>query len=453
MADAFEARDRSGGGDEGEILGVFPVFRPDDVYAAMDGARIAGESWAETDPAERARVLRRWRGRLWRSSTALATLLHRETGLSLDEAVLEILHTVEHLKWVEQNLGRVLAPTGRPRGLLTPELSSRTHYAPEGVVTVVASPQAPLYAPASAAAVALAAGNAVVVKAHPEATAILDAWAAEFPDERRVLQVITGAERTTDVVAAAPSDRLVVFGGHQEAARLAEIAARALVPVTTVPVGPPVVVVAPDADVRAAAEAVARSAARAESSPATAMPEVYVAPDVSAGFDVELRKVRAEQAEQRALGGGRLTRMLGGRARSVGPLALPAPVSVGAHIHADAEFGEVLERLSERPYAQVAVFSKRRGRRVADALKAAQVSINVGVSSPSLEGGLPREALGALGYGPLAGDPGLRTFTRAVTTTTKRRLPVPTTPTEALLATPGGRLAARLAMHLRHSLD
>ena len=87
----------------------------------------------------------------------------------------------------------------------------------------------------------------------------------------------------------------------------------------------------------------------------------------------------------------------------------------------------MLDRLSERPYAHVSVFSRERGQRISEVLRAAQVSINLG--AVTADAGLPRRAWGASGYGTSAGDAGLRGFTRAVTTTARRRrLPLPVAP-------------------------
>ncbi len=455
---SFEARDAV----DGSLLGTFPTCSADEVRLAVEVARTAGETWSARSLTDRVRTLRAWRGRLWRSSGEIADTLHRESGLSVDEAMLEVLQTVEHLRWVEINAARVLGSTSRGAGLLSPELATRTRYVAEGVVAVMASAYAPLYGPASAVANALVAGNVVLLKPAADLTAVLVAYAEQLASDLPLLQVVTGNDATTAALAAAPLDRVCLFGTAAAAARTSAVSARALVPVTTVPVGPPVTVVAPDADLRAAAESVARTVAfnvaRAGTADESGVPEVFVAPDVSEEFDVELRGALAVPLPGTPrLGAGPLARVLGARRPkrlpgvALGPGA-PAE-NLRLRVHGDAEFGEVLQRLRDRPYAHVAVFSRERGQRISEVLRAAQVSINIGATGA--EGALPRDAIGSRGYGPLSGDDGLRAFGRAVSITTRRRraLPVPTVPADLLLATPAGKVAARLAMHLRHSLD
>lgn len=443
MCMGFEARDHA---DHAEV---------DDVADVVRAAHAAGDHWASTSVAERVRLLRAWRGRLWRASNDLAGSLHHESGLSIDEAMLEVLQSIEHLKWVEANAARVLSATAQGAGLLNPELATRTSYAAEGVVAVIASSYAPLYGPSSAVVNALASGNAVVLKPAFGHESALLAYADLLRADVPLLQVVTGDDSTTSALAAAPVDRVCVFGTAAAAARISAVSARSLVPVTVVPVGPAVTVVAPDADLRAAAASVARAVGRAGTAETGAVPEVFVAPDVSADFDVELREALAgDGTAPLGLGSG-LARALGVRRPRVPARELPAGPTASdprLRVHGQAEFGDVLARLRDRPYAHVAVFSREKGAQIGEALRAAQVSVNVGVAS--VAGALPRQVVGARGYGPLSGDHGLRTFGRAVSLTTRRRLavPLPGNPADVLLATPAGKLAARLAFHLRHSL-
>lgn len=427
-----------------------------DVAEVVRTAHAAGDRWAATPVVDRVRVLRAWRGRLWRASNDLAGALQQEGGLSIDEAMLEVLQGIEHLKWVEANAARVLGVTAQGSGLLNPELATRTSYAPEGVVAVIASSLAPFYGPSSAVVNALVAGNAVILRPASGHGSALLAYADLLRAEVPVLQVLEGDEMTTAALAAAPVDRVCVFGSAAVAARISAVSARALVPVTVVPVGPTVTVVAPDADLRAAAASVARAVGRAGTGESGAVPEVYVAPDVSADFDVELREALAEAVPAPLGLGSGLARALGVRR----PRPAVNELVVGSSdadprvlVHGQAEFGAVLERLRDRPYAHVAVFSRAKGAQIGEALRAAQVSVNV--VAGSVAGALPRQVIGARGYGPLSGDQGLRTFGRAVSLTTRRRLaiPVPGNPADLLLATPAGRIAARLAFHLRHSLS
>lgn len=437
------------------------MTREPDVLAAVEHARDRAEVWGEVPIPERLRVLRSWRARLWRDAEQLAGRLVEDAAMPLDDALLEVVQAVEHLKWLEEHTGRVLATTTQGGGLLNAEVAQRTRRLPVGVVGVVAAGAAPFYGPLTAISAALAAGNAVVVLGPPSTREALQAAVALFPLARPAVLYADGGRDAALVLADAAVDHMVVFGGPRRVAGIAARCARDLVPVTGVPVGAPITVVAPDADVEVAARAVA-AGLPVTGGGAHGEAEVFVAPGLATDFTRALRSAWAtrtaqEPAARAAVGGRGLVRALG--ARTGGGLLRHdgegAPGGDGlppVRLHVETELPELVDQLRARPHAQVTVFSRRRGEAIGTALRAAQVTVNLPAVRRS-GGGLPRAALRADGYGPLAGDQGLLTLSRAVTTRQKRRLPVPTGPAEALLATPPGRAAARLAMHLRHSLD
>ncbi|MEO9323682.1 aldehyde dehydrogenase family protein [Nocardioides sp. C4-1] len=437
----FDVVDRT----HGTVLASFQVAGEREVRTAVEAARHAAAAWASASAGTRARALRRWRGELWRSSSRLAELLHRESGLGFDDAMLDVLRTVEHLRWAEGHLARALGPQTTARGRLSPELGSTTDWVPEGVVAVVTGGRPSLYATMSAVTCALAAGNAVVVQPGSRVTATLsDVVAAlgrirDVPDD--VLQLVAGDDATALALAGSPVDRVCYLGAPVAGVRVTTVAARAMVPATVVAVVAPVTLVAPDADLERAAAAVAHLGTADDDPPA----EVLVAPSVLDDFRAALDRVGPSPRR------GVVARALG---RRRGPLELPPGPRGDVRIETAPAFEALVERLRAHPVAEVAVHSARDGQHLAQLLAAAEVTVNLPApSSASTGGGVPRAALGSPGYGPFAGDAGLRTFARARTTTARRRLPVPTAPVELLLSTPAGRLATRLALHVRHSLD
>jgi acyl-CoA reductase-like NAD-dependent aldehyde dehydrogenase len=443
-ATTFDAVDRS----DGTVLGTYPVAREGEVRAALATAHEATAVWAGGSVGARCRVLRAWRGELWRSSSELAGTLHRESGLSFEEAMLDVLRTVEHLRWVERHAVAALADTSTSTGRLSPELGSTTSWVPEGVVAVVASGRPSLYAAASAVATALVAGNVVLLQPGSRLTATTASYVAAFGRAHRdapagVLQLVTGDDETALALAGSPVDRLCYLGAPVAGVRVSTAAARAMVPVTVVPVVAPVTLVAPDADLPAAAAAVAHLADHGTGDEPP--PEVYVAPSVLEDFRTALASASGAGRTRR----GGLARALG---RRTGPAELAGPVGA-LRVETAPAFDVLVERLRAHPSAQVAVHSARHGRHLAELLSASEVTVNVPAPASTSDGGLPRTALAARGYGPFAGEAGLRSFARTRTTTARRRLPVPTAPVELLLATPAGKVATRLALHLRHSLD
>ncbi|WP_170219310.1 aldehyde dehydrogenase family protein [Nocardioides litoris] len=440
----FDVVDRT----DGSVLGSFPVVGEAGVRAAVARAREAAAPWAAASPGARARALRTWRGELWRSAVDLAGLLQREAGLDLDEAMVEVLRSVEHLRWAERAAPSVLASRGVGAGRLSPELGRTESWVPEGVVAVVTAGRPSLYAAASATTCALLAGNPVVLQPGGRLTAVLSAWVDALgraqPDAPGgLLQAVTGDDTTAVALAGSAVDRLCYLGSPVAGVRVSTAAARAMVPATVVPVVAPVTLVAPDADLAAAAAAVA-GLGRGDDGPP---PEVYVAPSVLDAFRSELDRAGAP-APRRGL-----PRALGRRRGGSDPLALPGP-RVDVRVETAPTFEVLVERLRAHPGAEVAVHSARHGAHLAGLLGASEVSVNLpAAAQAAAEGGLPRAALGARGWGPFAGEQGLRTFARARTTTARRRLPLPLLPVEVALASPPGRVATRLALHVRHSLD
>ncbi len=71
---------------------------------------------------------------------------------------------------------------------------------------------------------------------------------------------------------------------------------------------------------------------------------------------------------------------------------------------------------------------------------------------PAPRGAQLRKSLGARGHGRFSGETGLRSFVRPVEERGDRPN-LPFVAADALLATPPGQVAARLALHLRHALD
>jgi hypothetical protein len=438
----FEVVDRA----DGSVLGTYPVAGEPEVRAVVAAAHDAAPGWAAASVGERCRTLRAWRGELWRSSSALADLLQREVGLSVDEAMREVLRTVEHLRWLEGRAARVLAPASSGAGPLSPELGTTTSWLPEGVVAVVATGRPSLYAAASAVACALVGGNVVVLQPGGRQTATLTAYAEAFGRAHRhaprgLLQVLTGDDATATALAASPVDRVCFLGSPVAGVRVATAAARAMVPVTVVPVVPPVTLVAPDADLEQAAAAVARLGEGRDDEP----PHVFVAPSALAGFQEALDRVAAPDEPRRGVLGR-------ARVRRRAPAELTGP-RAGVRLESAPAFDVLVERLRAHATVEVAIHSARHGTRLAELLTAAEVTVNAPGAARGADGGVPRASLGSRGWGPFAGDAGVRAFTRARTTTARRRLPVPTAPVELLLATPPGRVATRLALHLRHSLD
>ena len=76
-----------------EILGEVPVGRPGDVKAAVDAARAAQPAWAQTTPADRARILIRFHDLLITNAREILDIIQLESGKARRHAYEEVLDT------------------------------------------------------------------------------------------------------------------------------------------------------------------------------------------------------------------------------------------------------------------------------------------------------------------------------------------------------------------------
>lgn len=149
---------------DGSTVGEVPISTAEDVRAAVDRARKAQVAWGARSVAERCDVLRRVRKGMFARADAIASMVTREMGKPAHEAH---LHDVTAPAWLISyylgNAERILAPT--PISLETlKHRASYVHYAPRGVVGVIGPWNFPVHLPFTGVAMALLAGNGVVLK-------------------------------------------------------------------------------------------------------------------------------------------------------------------------------------------------------------------------------------------------------------------------------------------------
>ncbi len=209
----------------GEPLGSVEIADASAVAAAVDRARAARGAWGALGVGRRAAVLRRVQERVWDRAEDIVRLLARECGKPRFEVeAMEIGNHVVMLDYFVRHGERILAP--RPihiHGFLN--RASYVHYEPLGVVGVISPWNYPFALANGPSAMALLAGNTVVVKPS-EFTPLIQDLAREIyleggvPED--VFQVVHGAgEVGAELVANVDG---VVFTGSTKTGR--KIAAR-----------------------------------------------------------------------------------------------------------------------------------------------------------------------------------------------------------------------------------
>jgi acyl-CoA reductase-like NAD-dependent aldehyde dehydrogenase len=461
----------------GEVLATFGVDGEREVAAAVRRAREAATWWAGLGwPGRRLRLLA-WKSHITRYMGRLAQLVHDETGKPLDDATLEIVNTVLHLDWAAKHAHSVLRPRRVPSGIAMLNQAASLEYHPLGVVGVIGPWNYPVFTPMGSIGYALAAGNAVVFKPSELTTGVgqwlvqsfTDVLSEVFGDTEPVLQLVTGLGATGAELAKSGVDKVAFTGSAATARKVLAAAAQTLTPVLAECGGKDALLVDADADLDAAADAVAWGAMSNAGQTCVGVERVYVCEPVYSAFldklNEKIAQLRPGDDDGAAYGPMTLPGQVdvverhladavarGGRAVAGGLDSVRAPyvdpvvlVDVPEESTAVREetFGPVVTvtpvptladgvRLANAsPYALgSAVFTRRRraGMRTARALRAGMTSVNSVIAFAAVPA-LPFGGSGESGFGRIHGADGLREFSRAKAITAQRMRPVVRTTT------------------------
>src|SRR5205809_1469830 len=150
----------------GERIGAVPTVTPEQVQGIVDDVAEVQPFWAQLSLDERARYLRRTAQVLIDHSDEVAALITREQGKPrLESYTMEVLPTIDLLHWCAANGPKILAREAvRYPQILMKQKKSAFSYEPIGVVGVIAPWNYPWSIPFGEIAIALMAGNGVVLQ-------------------------------------------------------------------------------------------------------------------------------------------------------------------------------------------------------------------------------------------------------------------------------------------------
>jgi acyl-CoA reductase-like NAD-dependent aldehyde dehydrogenase len=436
-----------------------------DVRAAVARARPAADWWAGLGFAGRAERLAAWRAQLAGRSAELAELVSREGGKPVDDAVIELATAIEHLHWALRNAERVLGPRRVRPGLLAANLAATLEYQPYGVVGVIGPWNYPVLTPLGSIVYALAAGNAVVFKPSEYTPAVgrwlVDSVAAVVP-EQPVLQLVTGGGSTGAALSRAGVDKLAFTGSTATAKKIMAACAETLTPVLLECGGKDAMIVAADADVRAAADAAAWGGMANAGQTCIGIERVYAVDAVYEEFVAALAErartlrpgtdygpatmpsqldvIRRHVTDALARGG---RAVVGGSDAVRPPYAHPTvlvDVPEDAAAVTEETFGptltvtrvadvdEAVDKANASAYGLgAAVFARTGGEQIARRIRSGMASVNSVLSYAGVAA-LPFGGVGDSGFGRIHGDDGLREFARAKAITRRRfRAPIDVT--------------------------
>lgn len=241
----------------GAVAGEVHWTDPSDVEAIAAGLRTAQQEWERRGAQGRAKALARFAVWLGEHRDEIERLLIAETGKSSTDAAQEVPLLIMILSYVIKVMDKAVAPETRPASLPLMAIKKiSVHYRPRPVVGVIAPWNYPVANALMDAIGALAAGCAVLLKPSEQtpltAELLREGWqAAGGPD---VFAVVQGAREVAEAVID-NSDYVQFTGSTGTGRKVAERAARRLVPVSLELGGKDPMIVCEDADIDLAAHA------------------------------------------------------------------------------------------------------------------------------------------------------------------------------------------------------
>lgn len=267
-----------------EVLAEVAAVEPRQVEQAVDAARTAQREWWSVGPQHRSAALSRLADQLEAEFEEFVDLMIREVGKPRVEAEGEMTRAVSIARYYAQ---QVFSLSGRrhptPSGSVLWE-----DRRPHGVVGLVTPWNFPVAIPLWKTLPALAAGNAVIVKPAPDATAcaLRLGSLADRTLPPGVLSFVPGLGDTAQAMTAAVD--AVSFTGSEEVGRLVVTdAAHRLVPVQAEMGGQNAAIVLADAAVESTATMIAQAGAAFAGQKCTATRRVIVC-----GGEARYREVR-----------------------------------------------------------------------------------------------------------------------------------------------------------------
>ncbi len=237
----------------GELLGELACATPEDVHAAVLRAKAAQTQWQATPLRNRIAILRRFQQLLSEGRDEVVRLICREAGKPTAEALAtEVLVVLDAAEFCVRNAYHFL----RERPLPHANLAMKTKRGklvrePYGVIGIIAPWNYPFSIPAIETLGALVVGNAVVLKPSeltPLIAIELQRLLLEAGLHPDLMQVVIGEGAVGAALTESAIDKLIFTGSVATGKRVAQAAARRLLPVVLELGGKDPMIVLDDAD-------------------------------------------------------------------------------------------------------------------------------------------------------------------------------------------------------------
>lgn len=440
----------------GEELGRYPATPPDAVAGRVASAVLAAESWAKSPIAERVALVRRWWKILARDAGMFADSIRSEIGKPLPEAEMEVVATLDAMRWIVKNARSTLADRRISPGWQRFALmkAARLRWAPLGVVGIIGTWNYPMFLDAPAIAAALVAGNGIAWKPSELCVGVADrlrSTLAEAGIPDGLVTTLLGGPEVGRALLETPIRKACFTGGSANGRAIASALAARGIPMVCELSGFDAAIVLPSAPRPKTLDALTWAAFVGAGQTCVAVKRVIVVGDAR-GFALEL----ARRADRLRVGDPRgevdLGPMISTDARSRFHSTVARAIALGAELLAGGEaidgpgafyrptvlltdqeppirslegcFGpivivrgvdsadEAVDKANRPDFAlsaSVWAGSRREARPIAACLKGGMVAINDAVTPSGLVSA-PFGGEKASGYGRTRGELGLREF-------------------------------------------
>lgn len=244
----------------GDEIGRVPQTPPDEVLAAVERSRAAFGKWKNSSFSDRRILVMGAREVILAEMDEIAHLISAESGKPFGEAIaMEIAPVLDLMQHFARRAEKLLKPVKIDIGLY--KLLGRTSrivYHPLGVVGIIPAWNYPFTIPLGEAAMALIAGNSVVIKPS-ELTPFIGLKIKEIFKKagapKDLVQVVTGDGRTGAALVDAAPDKIMFTGSVATGKKIAAAAAKNLTSVVLELGGKDPMIVFDDANLELAAGA------------------------------------------------------------------------------------------------------------------------------------------------------------------------------------------------------
>jgi acyl-CoA reductase-like NAD-dependent aldehyde dehydrogenase len=217
----------------GELVGSVATITPEQVQGVVDDVARIQPAWAELSLEDRARYMRRAADALLDEIDEIAELLVNEQGKPRVEAyTMELLPTVDALHWCAKAGPKILADEKvRMSQAFLMSKKGRFSFEPIGVVGVIAPWNYPWSIPFGEVAIALMAGNGVVLKPASLTPLLGEAIRRVFEKgglPEGLIRVVHGGGAVGDALAKSSVGKVFFTGSVEVGRKVGEVCAQRL---------------------------------------------------------------------------------------------------------------------------------------------------------------------------------------------------------------------------------